>query len=81
MKDDLERKAELGGDHLVPLTRQAIAVLRALWPLTGGGSLLFPSNRHGIGRSARTPSAICSTAPATTANMSRMVSERRFRRS
>ncbi|RZL84381.1 MAG: integrase, partial [Sphingomonas sp.] len=47
MKGDLERKAELGGDHLVPLTRQAIAVLRALWPLTGGGSLLFPSNRHG----------------------------------
>lgn len=47
MKGDLERKAELGGDHLVPLTPQAIAVLRALWPLTGGGSLLFPSNRHG----------------------------------
>jgi integrase len=46
MKGDLERKAEIGGDHLVPLTPQAIAVLRALWPLTGAGALLFPSNRH-----------------------------------
>lgn len=46
MKGDLERKDELGGDHLVPLTPQAIAVLKALWPLTGGGTLVFPSNRH-----------------------------------
>ncbi len=47
MKGDLDRKEELGGDHLVPLAPQAIAVLRALWPLTGAGHLLFPSTRHG----------------------------------
>jgi integrase len=47
MKGDLDRKEELGGDHLVPLTPQALAVLRALWPLTGEGPLLFPGNRHG----------------------------------
>lgn len=46
MKGDLDRKEELDGDHLVPLTRQAIAVLKALWPLTGSGELLFPNNRH-----------------------------------
>lgn len=46
MKGDLERKDELNGDHLVPLTPQCLAVLRALWPLTGDGDLLFPSNRH-----------------------------------
>ncbi|MDB5706166.1 MAG: integrase [Sphingomonas bacterium] len=46
MKGDLDRKEELGGDHLVPLTREAIAVLRALWPLTGEGILAFPSARH-----------------------------------
>ena len=45
MKGDLERKEE-NGDHLVPLTSQALAMLRALWPLTGQGELLFPSNRH-----------------------------------
>jgi integrase len=46
MKGDLDRKEELNGDHLVPLTPQALAVLKALWPLTGHGELLFPSNRH-----------------------------------
>ncbi len=46
MKGDLDRKDELHGDHLVPLTPPALAVLRALWPLTGDGDLLFPSNRH-----------------------------------
>lgn len=46
MKGDLDRKEELKGDHLVPITPQALAVLRALWPLTGSGDLLFPSNRH-----------------------------------
>ncbi len=47
MKGDLDRKNEIGGDHLVPLARQSVEVLRALWPLTGSGPLLFPSNRHG----------------------------------
>ena len=46
MKGDLDRKEDLDGDHLVPLTPQAVAVLKALWPLTGGGDLVFPSNRH-----------------------------------
>lgn len=46
MKGDLDRKEELNGDHLVPLTPQALTVLKALWPLTGEGELLFPSNRH-----------------------------------
>jgi integrase len=46
MKGDLDRKEETGGDHLVPLTAQAVSVLRAIWPLTGGGPLVFPSNRH-----------------------------------
>jgi len=46
MKGDLDRKEEAGGDHLVPLTPQAIAVLRALWPLSGEGTLVFPSARH-----------------------------------
>lgn len=46
MKGDLDRKDEIGGDHLVPLTPQAIAVLKALWPLTGDGPLVFPNNRN-----------------------------------
>ena len=46
MKGDLDRKDEMNGDHLVPITLQCLAVLRALWPLTGEGELLFPSNRH-----------------------------------
>lgn len=46
MKGDLDRKEEIDGDHLVPLASQSVAVLRALWPLTGAGELLFPSNRH-----------------------------------
>lgn len=46
MKGDLDRKEEVDGDHLVPLTPQAVAVLKVLWPLTGSGELLFPSNRH-----------------------------------
>src|SRR3546814_8987471 len=37
MKGDLDRKDEINGDHLVPMTRQGLAVLRALWPLTGEG--------------------------------------------
>ncbi|RKS92230.1 tyrosine-type recombinase/integrase [Sphingosinicella microcystinivorans] len=46
MKGDLDRKEEIDGDHLVPLPPQCLAVLRALWPLTGNGDLLFPGNRH-----------------------------------
>jgi len=46
MKGGLERKGEADGDHLVPLPPQCLAVLRALWPLTGSCDLLFPGNRH-----------------------------------
>ena len=46
MKGDLDRKDELGGDHLVQLASPAIAVLKTLWPLTGSGPLVFPNNRH-----------------------------------
>ena len=31
---------------LVPLAPQVVAVLKALWPLTEDGTLIFPSNRH-----------------------------------
>lgn len=46
MKGDYDRKHEESGDHLVPLSQQAIAVLRALWPLTGACPLVFPNNRY-----------------------------------
>ena len=46
MKGDLDRKDEVGGDHLVPLAPQAIEVLKALWPLTGEAPLVFPSPRR-----------------------------------
>ena len=46
MKGDEDRKAEEDGDHLVPLPRQAVDVIRALRPLTGGYKLMFPSERH-----------------------------------
>ena len=36
-------------DHLVPLSRQAVAILRELEPLTGRGRYVFPSGR-GMGR-------------------------------
>src|SRR3546814_4425876 len=43
MKGDSDRKQEADGDHLVPLSHQAVAILRAVWPLTGACHLLFPS--------------------------------------
>lgn len=45
MKGDLDRKGELNGDHLVPLSPEAVDVLRAIWPLTGDSDLVFPSTR------------------------------------
>lgn len=44
MKRNLQGKAT-GPDHLVPLSRQAVAVLRGLQPLTGAGALVFPGLR------------------------------------
>jgi len=49
MKGVLERKAN-GDAHTVPLSKQAVAVLRDLHPLTGHGAKVFPSER-GQGRS------------------------------
>ena len=46
MKGDRERKAETEGDHVVPLSRQAVDVMRVLKPLTGRYALCFPSERH-----------------------------------
>ncbi|WP_129127652.1 tyrosine-type recombinase/integrase [Geomonas oryzae] len=38
-------KMKMGLPHLVPLSRQAIAVLKELQPLTGHGKYVFPSTR------------------------------------
>lgn len=40
---------KMGVPHLVPLSRQAVAILKELQPLTGGGRFVFPSAR-GQGR-------------------------------
>lgn len=50
MKLDLESKGDEAFDHDVPLTAEAVAVLRALHRLTGRGRLLFPGHK-----SARAP--------------------------
>lgn len=46
MKRSKQDKAN-GVPHLVPLSRQAISVLRDLQPLTGHGNYVFPSPRTG----------------------------------
>jgi integrase len=46
MKGDKERKAEEDGDHMVPLSTQAVALMRVLQRLTGHLALCFPSDRH-----------------------------------
>lgn len=38
-------KMKMGEQHIVPLSRQALATLATLKPLTGGGRYLFPSER------------------------------------
>ena len=38
-------KMKMGIDHLVPLSVQAIEILKALHPLTGSGMYVFPCNR------------------------------------
>lgn len=48
MKGTRAEKAR-GSDHIVPLSHQAVAILRELQPLTGHKPHLFPSNR-GQGR-------------------------------
>ena len=39
------RRMKMGADHVVPLSRQAVAILRELHPLTGRRTLVFPSLR------------------------------------
>jgi len=46
MKLILDRKDEEAFEHLVPLSREAVAVLRAMRKLTGRNRLVFPSQRH-----------------------------------
>lgn len=46
MKGDRDRKEEVGGDHLVPLAPQSVAVLRTIRPISGECPLVFPSARH-----------------------------------
>ena len=38
-------KMKMSTEHLVPLSRQAVEVLRELYPLTGSGRYVFPSAR------------------------------------
>lgn len=44
MQGDRERMIKLS-DHLVPLARQSVEILRDIWPLTGGEHYIFPSAR------------------------------------
>ena len=46
MKGDEDRKLEVQGDHLVPLSTQPVAILRVLKPLIGDLALLFPREPH-----------------------------------
>jgi integrase len=45
MKGDLDRKAEIGGDHLVPLAHQSVAILKVARDLLGTRELVFPNDR------------------------------------
>jgi integrase len=46
MKGDKSRKAEIGGDHLVPLAAQSVELLALIRRLSGGNELVFPCARH-----------------------------------
>jgi integrase len=46
MKRSVQDKSQ-GDPHLVPLALQAVAILRDIQPLTGGGVYVFPSVRGG----------------------------------
>lgn len=47
MKLEQKRKADQAFDHPVPLSTQAVEILRALATLTGAGDLCFPGARFG----------------------------------
>lgn len=38
-------KMKMGNDHIVPLPRQVIALLKEIYPFTGSGTYVFPSAR------------------------------------
>jgi integrase len=40
-------RMKMGEEHVVPLSRQVVAILREIQPLTGGGRFVFPSLRGG----------------------------------
>lgn len=40
-------KMKMGVDHIVPLSTQAVAILREIHPITGHGQYVFPSMRTG----------------------------------
>lgn len=40
-------KMKMGHDHIVPLCKQAVDILRSIQPLTGAGRYVFPSIRTG----------------------------------
>lgn len=40
-------RMKMGNDHIVPLSRQAVEILRSLHPITGHGRFVFPSLRTG----------------------------------
>lgn len=40
-------KMKMGVDHIVPLSAQALAILREIHPITGNGKFIFPSIRTG----------------------------------
>ena len=46
MKGDKSRKAEIGGDHLVPLAPQSVELLSLIHRLSGSNELVFPCARH-----------------------------------
>jgi integrase len=46
MKGDKSRKAETGGDHLVPLAPQSVELLSLIHQLSGENELVFPCARH-----------------------------------
>jgi integrase len=47
MKLTKVRKADPAAEHIIPLSRQAVAAVRILHAATGAGELLFPGRRRG----------------------------------
>jgi integrase len=55
------KKVKMKNDHIVPLARQAVEVLRAVHPITGHGRYVFASLRHGRPMSENTINAALRT--------------------